>query len=85
FFDSICRQRRLSDVEEAWARGVKILNVRLSGLRIVKLFRHPVTPSLLLLLVEVLQESRWVKKDISWTAFPRLVAIDAATDEERWK
>ncbi|NEI05191.1 hypothetical protein GUK34_09860 [Rhizobium leguminosarum] len=26
-----------------------------------------------------------VEKDISWTAFPRLVAIDAATDEERWK
>ncbi|MGO8455304.1 hypothetical protein ACC779_36300 [Rhizobium ruizarguesonis] len=26
-----------------------------------------------------------VEKDITWTAFPRLVSIDAAIDEERWR
>jgi hypothetical protein len=26
-----------------------------------------------------------VEKDITWTAFPRLVALDSGTDEERWK
>jgi hypothetical protein len=26
-----------------------------------------------------------VEKDITWTAFPRIVQIDSATDEERWQ
>ncbi|SFI61100.1 hypothetical protein [Bradyrhizobium sp. Gha] len=26
-----------------------------------------------------------VEKDITWTAFPKIVALDSATDQERWK